>query len=286
MPTGDSKIDEFESVFRSALKEVFDYNLPTISSVVVVTDLSPQESERILELSKRFLDLPYKVKYSSVTREDWGTIPALLQAVERLKPDLIVTYRHLLTQFKDLPYTLGSAVDTLTQAMPTPVMLLPPPVREDFELLLRRTGKVMVVTDQITGDDRLVNWGLKLTREEGTLYLVHIEDRETLTRYLEVIGMIRGIDSEQAAKAIPKKLLELPREFIESIVSAIKEKGVGAEIVPDVMLGHAVTDYRRLVKSHAIDLLIMNTKDPKQNAMHAMAHALSVEIRDRTMLLL
>ncbi len=286
MPTGDSKIDEFESVFRSAVKEVFVYDLPAISSVVVVTDLSPQESARILELSKRFLDLPYKVRYTLVTREDWETIPTLLQAVERRRPDLIVTYRHLLTKFKDLPYTLGSALDTLTQAMPTPVMLLPPPVREDFDLLLRRTGKVMVVTDHITGDDRLVNWGLKLTREEGSLYLVHIEDQATLDRYLEVIGMIRGIDSEQAEQDIPKKLLELPSEFIESIAAAIKANGVGAEIVPEVLLGHAVTDYRRLVKSHAIDLLIMNTKDPKQNAMHAMAHALSVEIRDRTMLLL
>ena len=51
-------------------------------------------------------------------------------------------------------------------------------------------------------------------------------------------------------------------------------------------MGHHVKEYRRLVDGHDIELLVANTKDDDQLAMHGMAYSLSIELIDVPMLLL
>ena len=53
-----------------------------------------------------------------------------------------------------------------------------------------------------------------------------------------------------------------------------------------VEFGHRVARYRHLVARHAVDLLVTNTKDKDQLAMHGMAYALSVELTEVAQLLL
>jgi predicted nucleotidyltransferase len=47
-----------------------------------------------------------------------------------------------------------------------------------------------------------------------------------------------------------------------------------------------MSDYKLLVSEYDIDLLVINTKDEDQLAMHGLAYPLTVELRDRAMLLL
>ena len=46
MSTGDQKLDEFESMFRSALSDVFHYQRPTMKTVALVTDTDEATTER------------------------------------------------------------------------------------------------------------------------------------------------------------------------------------------------------------------------------------------------
>ena len=46
------------------------------------------------------------------------------------------------------------------------------------------------------------------------------------------------------------------------------------------------SDYRRLIAERNVKLLVMNTKDEDQLAMHGLAYPLSVELRDTPLLLL
>ena len=294
MPTGTSKLDEFESLFRSAIHEVFTFSPPVLNKALLVTDLDEAASKELLVKVQAFLssiDSAHHVTWQIASREVWvGTdappVRVLLDLVDASGAQLIVTYRHLLGNLHDLPHTLGSVVDTLTQATPAPVLLLPPLARPDFDALLRPTDRVMVVTDHITGDDHLVNWGVHFTHVDGTLFLAHIEDDATLERYLDVISKIRGIETDYARKEIPEKLLELPQRYLETVAGVLKKNHVPETVVPLVRLGHAITDYRKLLEEHDIDLLIVNTKDAQQSAMQAMAYALAVEIRHRPLLLL
>jgi len=144
----------------------------------------------------------------------------------------------------------------------------------------------MVVTDHLTGDDRLVNWASHLCTDRGTLFLTHIEDAEHLARFVDACSKIPGIDMDVLSEKLPKKLLGMPRDYIESTAEILSSHDIHEEIVPLVALGDPVKDYEKLVEENNIDLLVMNTKDAGQAAMHSLAYALSVEIRHRPLLLL
>ena len=53
-----------------------------------------------------------------------------------------------------------------------------------------------------------------------------------------------------------------------------------------VTMGTRIQEYRDLIRSHKVDLLVMNTKDKDQLAMHGMAYPLAVELRELPLLLL
>ena len=55
---------------------------------------------------------------------------------------------------------------------------------------------------------------------------------------------------------------------------------------PIVRLGRSVRDYRELVEARQVDLLVFNTKDSAQLAMHGMAYSLAVELKRVPLLLL
>ena len=46
------------------------------------------------------------------------------------------------------------------------------------------------------------------------------------------------------------------------------------------------SEYKRLIDEHAVDLLVLNTKDEDQLAMHGIAYALAVEMRQIPLLML
>ena len=52
------------------------------------------------------------------------------------------------------------------------------------------------------------------------------------------------------------------------------------------MFGHHLAEYKRLIEQQEVDLLVLNTKDENQLAMHGMAYALAVELRQIPLLML
>ncbi len=281
------KLDDFESVFRSSVKTPFHHAPPTIESALLVTDVSNEVTEEFLVSAKRFLGSGHaeNIEWTTMTSEDFEEVSTVLDRVRRNPPSLVVCYRHLLGQGAKLPYSLGSTVDTLTQATDVPVMLLPRPDAEGISLP-KAADQVLVVTDHLTGDDHLVNWAAHLCTDNGTLFLTHIEDEETLNKYLDACAKIPGLDFDVAKEKLPKKLLSMPIDYIASTAEILAKEGIHERVESIVRLGDPVKDYEHLVEELEVDLLVMNTKDAGQNAMHALAYALSVEIRNRPLLLL
>ena len=73
------------------------------------------------------------------------------------KPDLIVTSRCLAESSLVPQHTLGVYVDVMTQTLSTPLLLLPGSAPQPHPLGDTACRGVMVVTDNLAGDDRLVN---------------------------------------------------------------------------------------------------------------------------------
>ena len=278
------RIDDFESVFRSAVKPTFQYRPLDLHTAAIVTDLAPESVEtfaREVQALLSHLDTNEHLGLHTLSApRDWSDVPTLLERLQDLEPQIILTHRHLLGAHKNLGHTLGSVVDTLTQQIETPVMLLP------VGTALREATRVMVVTDHLTGDDPLVNWAIHITPNDGTLLLCHIEDQDVFDRYAEMLGRMKGVPTEDVVQRLKAKLLGLPRDYIRAVKAEMREQGIQEHVVPLVELGQPLEVYRRLVDKEDVRLLICNTKDPHQRAMEALSHALAVELRDLPLLLL
>ena len=53
-----------------------------------------------------------------------------------------------------------------------------------------------------------------------------------------------------------------------------------------VAMGHRLSEYEQLIREHEVDLLVMNTKDEDQLAMHGLAYPLAVNLRSIPLLML
>lgn len=275
------RIDDFASVFRSAVKPTFAYSPLELHTAVVVTDRV--DAEPLLKEVQALLSHMDTGEHVGLVTlrapEDWTDVPSLLARIDAIRPQLLIAHRNLLAD-KELHHSVGTIVDTLTQKLEQPVLLLP----EDTPL--REATRVMVVTDHLTGDDRLVNWAIHVTPDEGTLLLAHIEDVDVFNRYADVLGRMTGVPTESVVEGMKEKLLGLPLSYVQAVEADMRRHDVRETVVPLVELGQPLAHYARLIEEHDVRLLVCNTKDPDQRAMQALSHALAVQLRGLPLLLL
>lgn len=284
-----TNIDQFESVFKSASKPVFRAAPFSVSSVLVVSDDDADRSAGYLDQLRSFLDHTPAVMaeyWNVLAGEDFAEVTDLLEQVESIQPDLICTYRNLHTPAAEHPYSLGTFVDVLLQSVKAPVLLVPHP--HEAESLTRHEAPttVMAITDHLAGDAHLVNVAAAMTERRGSLHLTHIEDETVFQRYIEVISKIPTIDTDVAREDILAQLLKEPHDYIGSCRAALAKTNPELAVHEHVRLGHHLNDYKLLVSEFDVDLLVLNTKDDEQLAMHGLAYPLTVEMRDQAMLLL
>lgn len=282
-----SKVDQFESAFRSASKAVYHLDPPEVRRVLLVTDLDLPEMQQLADQMRRFLVVLDGAEWHQVGRGEFENVAELLGLVEKHKPDLVVTYRHLGSDAWKWPFSLGEYLDVLTQAAGCPVLVLPHPTEGGaMDHALTDTNVVMAITDHLTGDDQLVNWSARFTAHDGVLYLSHVENQNQFERLIETIGKIPSIDTDDARDTILTQLLKEPTDYIESCKVVLDGSDLSLDVRAVVMIGHRLEEYKKLIEEHAVDLLVMNTKDEYQAAMHGLAYPLAVEIRSIPLLLL
>jgi hypothetical protein len=283
-----TKLDVFESVFRSADKPVYTYGRVEIARVLVVTDLGDAAAAPLIDQLRTFLSvLGNHPAWSHLGSADFGSVGSLLERVESAAPDLVVTYRHLHSNAWQWPHGLGEYLDVLTQATDFPVLVLPHPDAERaLPHAMTNTDCVMAITDHLTADTRLVDHALRFTAPSGRCWLTHVESQRHFDHFLAAVEKIPEIETNDVRQLVKAQLLKEPRDYIESCREGIEARGVPVEVEAIVAMGDRVEEYRRLVESHSVDLLVFNTLDDDQLAMHGQAYSLAVELRDIPLLML
>lgn len=284
-----TKIDQFESVFNSAAKDVFHLHAPTFKKLCIVTDLKGYDHKQFVMQIRSYLEVLGDMDELSWLEFDGETshdLETILKQVEEESPDLICTYRNLHSGAWRWPYSLGEHLHVLTQATNIPVLVLPRPDQDFPEDLLQSTQTVMAVTDHISGDEKLVNYAVHLTAEGGTLHLAHVEPEETFETYIDLISKIPALDTDVAREALQEQILKQPADYVESTRQELEAERVSIEVNPIVALGDPLTTYQFLLEEHNINLLVLYTKDDNQHAMHNLAYTLAVELRDVPLLML
>ena len=285
-----TRIDQFESVFKSADKPVFRYEPFAVGSALALTYLDGDGAESFSALVRKYLDAsgeegmpPLQV----VRGDEFGSIEECLKIIDRDKPELICTYRGLHSDCWRWGHSLGSYVEVLTQTVNIPVLVFPHPgsaaalsADEDD------CSRVMAMTDHLAGDSRLVNAALFFTPASGTLHLSNIEDEQVFERYMAAIEKIPSVDSAAVRENLLFRILKEAQDYIQSCRAVVAEQGLEVEVIEAVELGMHVEDYRQLVVAGEIDLLVMNTREVDQLAMHGLVYTLAVELSDIPLLLL
>ena len=279
-------LDRFESQFRAAVKERPLFERPRVGSVLIVTDLEADEAHALESRVREFLNVlePDEPAWTTVTGQQIDSVKAMLSVIEARQPDLIVSYRHLFEPDKDLPHSLGTYADMLIQALSTPVLLMPNPLRPTA--VRKNTEDVVVITDHIVGDQRLVNWGLRFVADHGHFKMVNVEDDLVFRRYMDVIGKIPDIDTDTARSSIEHRLLHEAQDFLDAWAKSIQTDFAALKVDTVVRLGHTTRDYMQLVEDDEVDLVVFNTREEGQLAMHGIAYALAVELLDTPLLML
>lgn len=285
-----TNIDQFESVFKAADKPRFAFETIELRSVLIVTDLGPEDAQRyqgrvagMLKALRQYGEL----EFTTLGDADFETIDDAMWKIETTGASIVCLYRNLKTRATRYPFTLGTFVDVVTQASAVPVLLLPrPDLEQGLDAIPDNTDRVMAITDHLTGDHHLVSMAAAVTQPNGTLYLTHVEDEAILEKFVATIGKIPSLNTEVAGESIRDQLLKEPHDYIQSCRQVLASAGESLVIQEIVTMGHQLRDYERLVQANDIDLLVMNTKDHGQLAMHGVAYPLAVELRNTPMLML
>jgi len=284
------KVDEFESAFRSSIKDTYQHQDIKIESVLLVTDLDEDATEKLLNQVKGFcksLKLPQNIAWNIAKHNDFKSADDLLEIINHSAMDLIVTYRNLHSETWRHPYSLGEHLDVMLQKTPIPVLVIPHPKAEyGRDNALNNCHSVMVVTDHMVNDHHLVQYGLALIDEPGRLYLSHIEDQVNFDRVMDAISKIPTIETDDARHKLSQQLLKEPAEYIQSVKFELDKLNRSVEVVPIVSFGHQMKDYLKHIDEKQVDLLVLNTKDGDQLAMHGLAYPLAVEVRHIPLLML
>jgi predicted house-cleaning noncanonical NTP pyrophosphatase (MazG superfamily) len=138
----------------------------------------------------------------------------------------------------------------------------------------------------MVNDHPLVQYGLALIDEPGRLYLSHIEDQVNFDRVMDAISKIPTIETDDARHKLSQQLLKEPAEYIQSVKFELDKLNRSVEVIPIVAFGHQMKDYLKHIDEKKVDLLVLNTKDGDQLAMHGLAYPLAVEVRQIPLLML
>lgn len=280
-------IDEFESIFRRAEREQFVFADVPINHVTIVTDGSVDDAKTIqINLQQFCTRLTDVSHWRLIDDSQYSNVNALLTCIDEEQTDLIVTSRHLQERTLVPQHSLGVYVDVLTQTTSIPILVLPGTAAQPVDLSQKSCRRTMIVTDHIRGDNRLINYGVRFCSPGGTAWMCHVEDDLVFERYMRVIEKIPEIDSDDARRLIGEQLQNEANQFLEGCIAHLNEHGPNASYRSYVGKGHHLQMYRELIENHEIDLLVLNTKDEDQLAMHGAAYSLSVELLDVPMLLI
>ncbi len=283
-------LDEFESLFKSAVKTPYAYEEISLASIALVCD---EEEEASLELLKSVQRLApplaghAEARWKVFGRDTFTTVSDLLSGLRDFDADLVIAERNLKLDHADnLIYGLTNYIDALTQVMEAPLLLLPSRAHGDTGANYDAPKRVMVETNHLTGDHRLINWGVRFAGPDRSLYLTHIEDGTAFARTIDAISRIPEIDTEIAEQTLHDTLLKLPHDFVLSAKASLQSKFPDLRIEEIVRFGTALSDYESIIDEKKIDLLILNTKEAGQLAMNGLAYAMAVEFKERPLLLL
>jgi hypothetical protein len=275
------KMDHFASIFRAADKELLLISEVLLSKVVLVTDVSREESLEIWERWKGIL--PNDVELVLFDQETSRSLSNLVQRIDTLGCDLIITYRCLHSDAWKYPFAIGSHVEVLTQVSSCPVLLMPDP-RENMDPFTD-ASLIMLMSGDLSQEGELVGLACGIRGKEAEIILTQLEDNFAMKRLLSLISKIPQIDTDVAERAIFERIEREAEEWVNRCSDLLSQRENPPKITHMLLHEPTIEDCVQLMRNTKPDMLVINTKDDEQLAIHGLAYPLMVQFRNLPLLL-
>lgn len=283
-----STIDQFESTFRSAVKPLYTPEKITLSNVLIISDCEAEVTERFQIQLQNYLSAlttqEQSLNLQLLCTEQSQDLDQLLETINDLNPQLIVTHRHLHSQNKEHLYTLGDHIEVLTQITEVPILLFPKAIVQNKNPL-EVPNKILILTDQLLEHPSLVDYALSFMGETGQLSLAHIEDEIQFERYMDMVSKIPEIDTESARNCLKEQMYKDAQDFFSVIDQSIKDEKLNIEVRASFRMGHKLKTYVSIASEDAVELVVIQGKDEDQIAMHGLSYPLAVELNHLPLLI-
>jgi len=282
------KLDQFESVFKSADMPVLSHDEKYFREILVISDQQPDvggDYWQQLRQAWPMLDRD-NANWRSLPVDALQDAGSFVDRVENEKADLIVTQRYLAEAERGQLRGLGSLLGAVVWQTSAPVLILP--CDESGRVIQREStsGTVVAATDHLTGDNVLVDYGVRFTPLEGRLVLAHIEDDATFERLMNEIERIPQIETDVAREQLKEKLLRRPQAYIDSCKEVLRTAGKRCDISSVIRFGHRVRDYQALIGENGAEMLCLHAGGDDVPARRGMAHMIATQFRNLPLFLI
>ena len=276
------KLDHFASLFRAANKEQIVIPDVSIERILLVTDMDKEKSLQLWERWKGFFH--ESVKMSLLDAPISQSLPSLIEAMQGADCDLVVTYRCLHSDAWQYPYAIGSYVEVLTQIMPFPVLLMPHPIQ--FTNVYTEPKRLLLFSAELTKEAELLGFATAFaSSKDVSLLMAQMDDQATYDRIFDIISKIPQIDTDDAQHYIKERRSNEMNDWVLRCTEHLEAKEIGLQLSHIDILEPNMNKCASLIEEHHADLLIINTKDEEQLAIHGLAYPIMVQFRNIPLLL-
>ena len=277
-----TQIDQFESVFRAAFQDSFQYQKIPLNRLTIVSDLPENEGQDYLNVIRSFLGNSHDQHFQLLHFKPDDNLDGLDEKLNELRPDLVISYRNLGASKDNTKLTIGENLDFLLHGTSYPILVMPAP-QLGIPLI---NGRVLTIANDLSKDPLLINYAVAITQPEESNLLLHLEDQGIFDRYMEIISKVPSIDTEDARNKIQRQLMKEPLDYIGSCTQILREANVPIRIVGKTMMGNSLATVRSIITEESIRLLVMRTRHNEQIALHGLAYPILTEIREIPILML
>ncbi|MCJ8290917.1 MAG: hypothetical protein HRT58_15305 [Crocinitomicaceae bacterium] len=262
MKSYENNLDIFESIFNRSVKRRYKYEDYQLGKVLIIGNSN--DLDKLSNFISEYCPEIQSYEYNSTF--NWVEFKS---EIEKAQPDLILIERQLGISNRDLTYSVGPILESITQEINIPVLVIP----HEFEGLKIET--IGIGFDHQIDNSNLINKGLLMRRHLKNIELIHIEDESIFNYYLDAIAKIPGINTEYAETNIKETILDLSGDFFKDVASNLENETLKAGI--HCKFGDTVQSYGELIKDRKIDLLVFAAEDDSKMAMHSLGHSLTIQ---------
>jgi hypothetical protein len=250
-----------------------------LANVLVLTD-SGNSSSGFLERVQSFIasgDLAKMPGFTELKLPIPNSRSDFLNVIENHKADLIVSHHHLFETFTDPGLGLGTYLETLLQASPNPLMIVPHYLDPGLTPATEKLEDVLVISDHFSNSDELVNWSAEFVSNSGALWLTHVESEVNFERVMLAIARIPELDTETARTTLYTELLHESMSYIQSCKQQLAKKNPTLTVELLACMGQPLNTYRQWLRSDKHELLVIPALAEEHFAQRALTAQLATE---------